>query len=47
MEWTGRAVAAELADHIAQLRAAGRCVVAYAGSHGEPNALDVLLDAAR
>lgn len=35
-------VAAAVAAH----RAAGRCVVGYAGSMGEPNALDVLLDAA-
>jgi glycosyltransferase involved in cell wall biosynthesis len=36
-----------LADHLARLRAEGRAVVGYAGSHGVPNALDVLLDAAR
>lgn len=40
-------LAAEISAHIASERAAGRCVVVYAGSHGEPNALDVLLDAAR
>lgn len=32
---------------IAAARAAGRTVVGYAGSHGLPNALDVLLDAAK
>lgn len=36
-----------LARHLAASRAAGRTIVAYAGSHGEPNALDVLLDAAK
>lgn len=36
----------ELATHIATQQRAGRQVVVYAGSHGEPNALDVLLDAA-
>lgn len=35
-----------LADHLARLRAEGRPIVGYAGSHGVPNALDVLLDAA-
>ncbi len=47
-EWQGggAALRADLAAHIAQNKAAGRCVVAYAGSHGLPNALDVLLDAA-
>ncbi|QTN24242.1 glycosyltransferase family 4 protein [Rhizobacter sp. AJA081-3] len=47
-EWQGAAVslAPAIATHIAQQRAAGRQVVVYAGSHGEPNALDVLLDAA-
>ncbi|MBP5988449.1 MAG: glycosyltransferase family 4 protein [Piscinibacter sp.] len=48
-EWDGcpTPLAANLSAHIASERAAGRCVVVYAGSHGEPNALDVLLDAAR
>ena len=47
-EWAGTpaplddAVQASIAKH----RAAGRTVIGYAGSHGEPNALDVLLDAA-
>ncbi len=36
----------ELAEHLAALKAAGRVVVGYAGSHGLPNALDVLLAAA-
>ncbi len=47
-EWQGAAasLAPAIATHIAQQRAAGRQVVVYAGSHGEPNALDVLLDAA-
>lgn len=47
-EWQGAAapLAPALAAHIAQQRSAGRQVVVYAGSHGEPNALDVLLDAA-
>lgn len=35
-----------LATHLQSLRAVGRVVVGYAGSHGVPNALDVLLDAA-
>ena len=35
-----------LADRLDALRSAGRCIVGYAGSHGLPNALDVLLDAA-
>jgi len=47
-EWQGEAAAlrADLAAHIARSKAAGRIVVGYAGSHGLPNALDVLLDAA-
>ena len=36
----------DLARHIAAQKAAGRKVVGYAGSHGTPNALDVLLQAA-
>ena len=39
-------LSAALVTHIALCRAAGRTVVGYAGSHGLPNALDVLLDAA-
>jgi hypothetical protein len=48
-EWTGGAepLNCELATFIAAQRAAGRVVLGYAGSHGLPNALDVLLDAAR
>jgi len=38
---------AEIAAHLATQRAAGRLLLGYAGSHGLPNALDVLLDAAR
>ena len=47
-EWGGPADALPdaLAAHLQALRAAGRMVVGYAGSHGVPNALDVLLDAA-
>lgn len=47
-EWTapGEPLPADLAAHIARQQRAGRQVVVYAGSHGEPNALDVLLDAA-
>ncbi|MCV2359821.1 glycosyltransferase family 4 protein [Paucibacter sp. TC2R-5] len=37
----------EIATHIALQRASGRLVLGYAGSHGLPNALDVLLDAAK
>ena len=48
-EWTGQAEAlnADLAAHLTLLRASGRVVLGYAGSHGLPNALDVLLDAAK
>jgi glycosyltransferase involved in cell wall biosynthesis len=48
-EWQGEpeALAPTIGAHIAQQRAEGRQVVVYAGSHGEPNALGVLLDAAR
>jgi glycosyltransferase involved in cell wall biosynthesis len=47
-EWQRAPVplAADLAARLAALRAAGRTIVGYAGSHGLPNALDVLLDAA-
>ncbi len=38
---------AGIAAHIALQHAAGRRVLGYAGSHGLPNALDVLLDAAK
>lgn len=48
-EWEGAAaaLAEPLRSHLAAQRAAGRLLVVYAGSHGEPNALDVLLDAAK
>jgi glycosyltransferase involved in cell wall biosynthesis len=48
-EWAGTPAPldAEIGAHIAVQRAAGRTIVSYAGSHGEPNALDVLLDAAK
>lgn len=36
----------ELAQHLAELRAQGCCVVGYAGSHGTPNAMEHLLAAA-
>ena len=47
-EWQGEPAPLEpaLAARLAALRAAGRTIVGYAGSHGLPNALDVLLDAA-
>jgi glycosyltransferase involved in cell wall biosynthesis len=47
-DWVGAApaLAGELAVQLDRLRASGRTVVGYAGSHGLPNALDVLLDAA-
>ena len=37
---------ADVHAHLEALRAAGHTIVGYAGSHGLPNALDVLLDAA-
>lgn len=48
-EWSGEgeALDSQLAAHLAVQRAAGRLVLGYAGSHGLPNALDVLLDAAK
>ncbi len=48
-EWQGDAppLRADVARAIAAQRAAGRTVVGYAGSMGLPNALDVLLDAAK
>lgn len=47
-EWQGgpTPLAPEVAAQLAALKAAGRSIVGYAGSHGLPNALDVLLDAA-
>ena len=49
-EWQGRLPALQdeaLLAHLQAQRAAGRTVVGYAGSMSLPNALDVLLDAAR
>lgn len=48
-EWQGpgEPVDAALQAHLATQRAAGRTIVGYAGSMGQPNALDVLLDAAK
>ncbi len=48
-EWQGEPepLQAELAAHLALLKASGRLVMGYAGSHGLPNALDILLDAAK
>lgn len=47
-EWEGEPTPldAHAAARLAALRAEGRIIVGYAGSHGLPNALDVLLDAA-
>jgi glycosyltransferase involved in cell wall biosynthesis len=47
-EWTARPepLRVDVAAHLQSLRAAGRTIVGYAGSHGLPNALDMLLDAA-
>ncbi len=39
-------LAAPLRGQLAALKATGRSIVGYAGSHGLPNALDVFLDAA-
>jgi glycosyltransferase involved in cell wall biosynthesis len=41
-----RPLPAPLAEHLAELRRTNKCVVVYLGSHGVPNALKVLLDAA-
>ncbi|WAC74947.1 glycosyltransferase family 4 protein [Roseateles sp. SL47] len=48
-EWQGdgEPLDAAVQAHLATQRAAGRTVVGYAGSMGQPNALDVLLDAAK
>lgn len=48
-EWTGRremALRKDLDDAIRIARSSGERVLVYAGSHGLPNALDTLLDAA-
>ena len=42
----GAPLAADLQTQLDALKAPGRTLVGYAGSHGLPNALDVLLDAA-
>ena len=46
-EWQGDPppLRADVARHLTDARAAGRTVVGYAGSMGQPNALDTLLDA--
>ena len=48
-EWSeqGEPLEPAIQAHLDAERAAGRTVVGYAGSMGEPNALDVLLDAAK
>jgi hypothetical protein len=48
-EWQGpfEALPLELTTRLTKHKQAGLHVVGYAGSHGLPNALDVLLDAAR
>ena len=47
-EWQGepQPLSSELTTWLAALKRGGRTIVGYAGSHGLPNALDVLLDAA-
>jgi glycosyltransferase involved in cell wall biosynthesis len=47
-DWSGEPAPLEdaLAVHLRAMRNQGRTLVGYAGSHGLPNALDVLLDAA-
>jgi glycosyltransferase involved in cell wall biosynthesis len=47
-DWAGEPAPLDgaIASHIAAQKAQGRTVVGYAGSHGLPNALDVMLDAA-
>ncbi len=51
-EWPGdwatepAALRADVLAHLQAMRRAGRTIVGYAGSHGLPNALDLLLDAA-
>jgi glycosyltransferase involved in cell wall biosynthesis len=48
-DWQGepQPIAGELAGHLRRLRDEGHLVVGYAGSHGLPNALDYLLEAAK
>jgi glycosyltransferase involved in cell wall biosynthesis len=47
-EWQGTAppLTSEIAEHINLRHESGESIVGYAGSHGTPNALDVLIDAA-
>lgn len=47
-EWQGEAplLRQDVANYLAAQKSAGRKIVGYAGSHGTPNALDVLLQAA-
>lgn len=47
-EWksTPTSLRDDVAQHMAAQKAAGRAVVGYAGAHGTPNALDVILQAA-
>ena len=47
-DWSDRPapLVGALAEHLHAMRSEGRTLVGYAGSHGLPNALDVLIDAA-
>jgi glycosyltransferase involved in cell wall biosynthesis len=47
-EWEGQRaeLPAEIAAHLEAMRSEGRTIVGYAGSHGVPNALNVVLDSA-
>lgn len=47
-EWEGNPIPppADLIARLSEMRTTGKTIVGYAGSHGTPNALDVLLDAA-
>lgn len=47
-DWRGEAppITGDLADHVKDVLAGGHLLVGYAGSHGLPNVLDTLLDAA-
>ena len=47
-EWQGETapLAPQIAEPLLELKRSGSTIVGYAGSHGLPNALDVLLDAA-
>jgi len=47
-EWPDlpRPLAGPLADYLKALKSAGKTIVGYAGAHGLPNAMDVLLDTA-